>query len=613
VSNKWPDESVDHPPDLRLLRQLWPFARPYRRAFAGCLLVLAVSFGVELAGPWILRSAIDGPLSARDLPRADRVAALGWHAAGFGALLLLGTWLGWVYGRLTAWNGQRVVRDVRSRLFAHVLAAGPSFHERNPAGKLTTRVTSDVENLNELISTGVLQSAFDLLKILGVLAALFLLDVRLAVFTVAATPLVIVLSLLFRDRAQKAYSRVRVKLGLQNAWTAEVVGGTRITRAFGRQDHVLREYAARNHDTAEGWRETVFHFSLFFSLVDLALRFTTIGMLWFGGSAVLEGSLAPGQFVQFWLYFGMLSAPIKELGEKYNVLQAAFASAERIVQILGEPVQPKPPTAPRTAPRRGAASIRFEHVGFAYEPTRPVLADVDFEARPGERVAVVGPSGAGKSTLLMLVSRLRDVSSGRVLVDGIDVREWDLSSLRHRVGVVSQDLFLFTGTVLDNVRLFDPAVDEARAWRALELVGIADFVRALPGGIHARVEERGATFSQGERQLLSFARALAVEPDVLVLDEATASIDSAAEERLQRALQVALQGRTALVVAHRLSTVRDADRILVLEHGRVVESGSHRELVERRGSYHRMLQALATSGPGTETGPDTARQAPVAP
>jgi len=592
VSNKWPDEAVDHPPDLRLLRQLWPFARPYRRAFAGCLAILGVSFGVELFGPWIIRTAIDGPLTASGLERGERVTALAWHAAAFGALLVLGTWLGWAYGRLTAWNGQRVVRDVRSRLFAHVLAAGPGFHERNPAGKLTTRVTSDVENLNELISTGVLQSAFDLLKIVGVLAALFLLDVRLAVFTVAATPAVVVLSLLFRDRAQKAYSGVRVKLGLQNAWTAEVIGGTRITRAFGRQDHVLREYAARNRDTATGWRETVFHFSLFFSLVDLALRATTIGMLWFGGSAVLEGSMAPGQFVQFWLYFAMLSAPIKELGEKYNVLQAAFASAERIVQILGEPVQPVPPEAPRSSPRRGAASIRFEHVGFSYESGNPVLADVDFEARPGERIAIVGPSGAGKSTILMLVSRLRDVGSGRVLVDGIDVREWDLHELRHRVAVVSQDLFLFTGSVLDNVRLFDPTVDEARAWRALELVGIADFVRGLPGGIQARVEERGATFSQGERQLLSFARALVVDPDVLVLDEATASIDSAAEERLQHALHAALQGRTALVVAHRLSTVRDADRILVLEKGRVVESGSHRELVARRGTYHAMLQAL---------------------
>lgn len=592
MSNKWPDEAVEHPPDLRLLRQLWPFVRPYRRAFGGCLAILGVSFVVELLGPFIIRSAIDGPLTAADLGRGERVTELAWYAGAFGTLLVLGTWLGWAYGRLTAWNGQRVVRDVRSRLFAHVMAAGPAFHERNQAGKLTTRVTSDVENLNELISTGVLQSAFDLLKIVGVLAALFLLDLRLALFTLAATPVVVVLSLLFRDRAQKAYSKVRVKLGLQNAWTAEVIGGTRITRAFGRQDHVLREYAARNRDTTIGWLETVFHFSLFFSLVDLALRVMTIGMLWFGGTAVLDGAMAPGQFVQFWLYFTMLSAPIKELGEKYNVLQAAFASAERIVQILGEPLQPVPPASPRSTPRRGAAGIRFEHVGFAYQPGHTVLTDVDFEARPGERIAIVGPSGAGKSTILMLVSRLRDVDSGRVLVDGIDVREWDLHALRHRVAVVSQDLFLFTGSVLDNVRLFDPSIDEARAWRALELVGVADFVRGLPGGIHAHVEERGATFSQGERQLLSFARALVVEPDVLVLDEATASIDSAAEERLQHALKVALEGRTALVVAHRLSTVRDADRILVLEQGRVVESGSHRELVASRGSYHRMLQVL---------------------
>jgi ABC-type multidrug transport system fused ATPase/permease subunit len=336
----------------------------------------------------------------------------------------------------------------------------------------------------------------------------------------------------------------------------------------------------------------VLHFSVFFALVDLALRATTIGLLWFGGTAVLDGTMQPGQFVQFWLYFGMLSAPVKELGEKYNVLQAAFASCERVFGLLDEPRFPPPPAAGarvRRSPRRGAATVEFDRVTFAYGTDAPVLRDVSFRAEAGETVAIVGPTGGGKTTVLSLVARLRDVAAGAVRIDGVDVRELALSDLRARVAYVAQDLFLFTGTVLDNVRLFDPAIDESRVWRALETVGAAEFVRKLPQGVLSPVEERGGTFSQGERQLLAFARALVADPDVLVLDEATASIDSASEARLQQALAVTLRGRTALVVAHRLSTVRDADRILVLEKGRIVESGTHEQLLERGGAYAAML------------------------
>lgn len=593
----WLDDAPERPPSLGILRQLWPFVRPYRAAFAGCLLILAVSFGLELLGPHLIRLAIDGPMQQTEVSAEERLGGLVWLGLGFLLVNAASAWLGYRYALLTAWNGQRVVRDVRARLFAHLLRVSVRYHERNPAGKLTTRVTSDVENLNELIATGVLQALFDLLKIGGVLAVLLLLDLRLALFTLASIPVVAGISLLFRRNASRAYRAVRGKLALQNAFAAELIGGVRATRAFGREAAVQARYAERNRATAVAWRDTVFHFAVFFGLVDLALRGTTIGLLWFGGSSVLEGRLQVGQFVQFWLYFGLLSAPIKELGEKYNVLQAAFASAERILHILAEPPFPPPPATPAAPsaapPRRGAAEVRLEHVTFAYQPGRPVLRDVSLHAAPGEVVAVVGPTGAGKTTLLSLVSRLHDVEAGAVRVDGVDVRRWDLPALRSRVAVVAQDLFLFTGSVLDNVRLFDPRIDEARVWHWLEVVGAADFVRGLPDGLQSAVEERGATFSQGERQLLSFARALCTEPDVLVLDEATASIDSATEARLQQALRAALRGRTALVVAHRLSTVRDADRIVVLQGGRVVEAGRHGELVAGGGVYAGMLRAAA--------------------
>lgn len=592
MSDPYADDAPEARFQLGFLRQLWPFVSPYRRGFLACLGILLASFGLELLGPHLLQVAIDGPMRSTSLPRDERIHALLWCGLGFVGTTVGGAVLGYVYGLLTAWNGQRVIRDLRRHLFDHLLSTSLAFHERHPAGKLTTRVTSDVENINELIATGVLQSVFDLLKIVGVLVALFFLDLELALFTVATTPVVVLLSVLFRRNAQRAYRAVRGRLALQNAYTTELIGGVRTTRAFGREGAVADRYAERNADTAASWRDTVLHFSVFFSLVDFALRATTIGLLWFGGSAVLDGTLQPGQFVKFWLYYGMLSAPVKELGEKYNVLQAAFASCERVFQLLAEPRFPPPPPSGRTpvpSQRRGHARIEFDDVGFAYGSNAPVLHGISFVAEPGQTIAIVGPTGAGKTTVLALVARLREVTRGAVRIDGTDVRELELADLRRRVAYVAQDLFLFTGSVLDNVRLFDPTVDEARVWRALETVGAAEFVRKLPQGLASPVQERGGTFSQGERQLLAFARALVVDPDVLVLDEATASIDSASEARLQQALEVSLRGRTALVVAHRLSTVRAADRILVLERGRIVESGRHDELVARRGHYAAML------------------------
>ncbi len=578
--------------DLAILRRLWPFVRPYRWAFLLCLLSLFVSFGLEALRPWLLRVVIDGPVAQATGSQDIDLDLVYWLGAGFLVSTLLSLWIGYAYALTTTHNGQRVIRDVRNRLFEHTLRLSPRFFDRNPAGKLVTRMTSDVENLNELISTGVLHTLFDLLKIGGLLVLMFWIDSRLALFTVAVLPVVLVVSLMFKRYARASFRAVRGALGRQNGFVAEAVGGVSSTRIFGQEAVVQDHFDELSQKTKSCWLRAVFQFALFISLVDLCIHVTQAGMLWLGGTLILDGDLSYGVFFQFWMYFAMLTAPVKELGEKYNVLQSAFASCERIFRILDEKLDPVTAPDAKDSPR-GAATVTVEHVTFGYKEGLDVLHDVSLVARPGTTTAIVGATGAGKSTLMSMLSRLQDPDVGRVLLDGEDLRSLTVESLRGRIAVVPQNVFLFTGTVLDNVRLFDESISEKRVLDALETVGALEFVQRLPNGIHSEVQERGATFSQGEKQLLSFARALAAEPDVLILDEATASIDSESEAKIQKALTRVLRDRTCLVVAHRLSTVRNADQILVMEHGRIVERGDHQELVQQNGRYAGMVGQLA--------------------
>ncbi len=574
--------------ELRHLRRLWPFVRPYRRAFAVSLLILLVSFGLEVVGPYLVRRAIDGPIAAAVGGAPDALQGLTTLALAYAAVTLAAVALGFGYAMLTAKAGQRVIRDMRCALFEHLLSVSPRFHDRHAAGRLVTRVTADVENLNELISTGVLQALFDLLKIFGTLAVLFWIDAWLALVTVLLTPLLIGISLRFRAGVRLTYRAVRHALGAQNGYAAEAIGGVRVAKLFTAEQRVADRYTAHNHTTRDAWLRTVAQFALFVALVDGSLRLGQVAILAIGTHDILHGALSTGAFVQFWLYYNRLTEPIRELGEKYNVLQSAMSSCERLFAILDEPRHPAPPAEPKAQPR-AAAHLTFDAVSFAYGSDRRVLHDVSFEVRPGENVALVGPTGAGKSTVLALASRLDDPTAGRVLLDGAPLPTLDLNGLRRRVAVVPQEVVLFSGTILDNLRLFDDSIDEDRAWQALAAVGADDIVAAIPGGLRAPVQERGATLSVGQRQLLSFARALVHDPDLLILDEATASIDSDSEATIQSGLRRVLQHRTALVVAHRLSTVRRADRILVMQDGRIVERGTHEQLARADGCYARML------------------------
>ena len=588
------EEHEYHALDLTLLTRIWPFARPYRRAFVLCLVTLLISFGLEALRPYLLKLVIDGPVEQ----------ALQGQPVDHGAVWTLGTWflvstllsigIGYVYTWVSTLNAQRVIRDVRGELYRHLLQLSPRYFDKMPSGRLVTRVTTDVENLNELIATGVLQTLFDLLKIVGLLTLMFAVNWQLALFTLASIPVVLGASLLFRKYARNSFREVRGDQARLNGFAAEAVGGVTATRIFGRQATVQNHFDELNEKTKASWLKTVFHFSLFFSIVDMVIHFTQAGLLYVGGNAILSGTISVGVFAQFWIYLGMITEPIKQLGEKYNVLQSAFASSERIFQILDRPIDPVSPAEPRPT-AGGPAELRGEGLRFRYRDDAPVLNGIDFVVPAGETVAIVGPTGAGKTTVLSMLSRMQDPDEGRILMDGVDLRELDLTELRRRIAVVPQDVFLFAGTILDNVRLFDEEIPESRVRDALETVGALEFVLAREGGLHAPVEERGATFSQGEKQLLSFARALAHDPDILILDEATASIDTASEVRIQDALRHLTLERTCVVVAHRLSTVRDADRILVMRAGEIVEHGTHDELLAAHGLYAEMLQRAVAS------------------
>jgi ATP-binding cassette subfamily B multidrug efflux pump len=417
--------------------------------------------------------------------------------------------------------------------------------------------------------------------------------VHLALWVLAWSPVLFAATWIFQSKARTQYRKLRGDISRQTAWFAEAMQGMRVTRVFRREELVQERYDELNRKTLRGWLLTVVMFGLFFAIVDFGITGTRSTLLWPVSSEVPQGALTYGEFFQFWIYLGMITDPIRSLGEKYNIILSAFASAERIFHVLDEKSSLEVKEDPLPA-REGELDVKFENVSFGYKEGQRVLREVDFHVEAGEHVAVVGPTGAGKSTLIQLLARFRDPVEGRILVGGQDLRDLDLQAHRERIGIVLQDVFLFASNIFENIRLWDPEISEERVAHILEQVQARPLVERA-GGLAAKVEERGATLSQGERQLLAFARALAHDPRILVLDEATANIDSQTEQRIQEAMHVLMRGRTTFVIAHRLSTIREADRILVLEHGRLVEQGRHEELLRRGGLYAELASAFGKS------------------
>ena len=570
--------------DATLLRRLLRYLRPYRWLAAGAIALLLFQSGLALVGPRLTERALDVAI-----PRGD-VGLLGLLAALYlGTLALeLVTEYGGVL--LTTFVGQRVMYDLRMEIFGHLQRLSVGYFDRNPVGRLMTRVTSDVETLNELFSSGVVTIFGDVFTLVAIMAMMLLIDVKLALVTFAVIPLVWLTAAIFRRSVRDAFRDIRYRLARLNAYLQERLSGMRVVQLFGREEASAERFAELNREHLAAHLRSITIYAIFFPVVEVLTAVAMALLLWYGGLRVLDDTLTVGVLAAFIQYTRRFFQPLQDLSEKFNLLQSAMASSERVFGLLDEPVTVPEPARPRPLPRPLRGEVRFEGVWFRYAPDGPwVLRDVSFVASPGWTVALVGHTGAGKTTIVSLLLRFYDPERGRITVDGVDIRELSTADLRSAIGFVQQDLFLFTGDILHNLTLGAPITAEA-ARRAAERVGADRFIERLPSGYGHRLGERGRNLSVGERQLLSFARALALDPRILVLDEATSSVDAEAEAQIQRAIAELMVGRTSLVVAHRLSTILHADEILVMHHGEIRERGSHRELLAAGGLYERLYQ-----------------------
>jgi ATP-binding cassette subfamily B protein len=608
--------------DSRLMRRLLSYLGPYWPRAIAALVAIVAGVGFQLAQPYLIRTAIDEYIAPG---RLDGVRTV--------ALLYLGTLVGAFIAEFFQTTtlqmlGQRIMFDLRRQVFDHLQRLDVAYYDRNPVGRLMTRVTSDVDAINDLFTSGVVSVFGDVLTLVGITVVLFSLDWRLALLTLCVLPIIVLITQWFRRHVRQSYREVRTWVARLNAFLQENLTGMSTVQLFRREARNYAEFDELNTRHRDANIRSIFYYAVFYPAIELVGALSTALIIWWGGSWVMDDSLTLGTMVAFLQYSQRFFRPISDMSEKFNLLQAAMASSERLFGLLDTPVVIAGVAGHRSQVsgltsqvsgqgEAGEGPIAFEHVHFAYTPGTEVLTDVSFVVEPGQRIGIVGATGSGKSTLINLLLRFYDVTRGRITIGGTDIRELPLDVLRSQFALVLQDVYLFSGTIAGNIRLGRDDITDAQIRRAAEAVHADAFIRQLPQGYDTPVAERGATLSVGQKQLLSFARALAFNPRVLVLDEATSSVDSETELLIRDALHVLMEGRTTVAIAHRLSTIQDMDRILVLHRGQLRESGTHQELLAQRGIYHRLyeLQFPGTpvaAGPRGAARPDAAT-ADVAP
>ena len=581
--------------DARLMRRLITYLRPYKLQVVLATAAIIGHSALELAPPFLVKLVID-----RYIPAGD-VSGLSMIAVVYLAVLLGSFALDYAQTWLLQLTGQRIMFDMRMQIYEHLQRLDLKFYDRNPVGRLMTRVTTDVDVLNDLFTSGVVSIFGDVFTLVGIMAMMIWIDWRLAIVAFSVLPLIWLVTQWFRRNVRESYRTVRIWIARINAYLQERITGMATVQLFRREGRDFEEFDRIDRTYRDANVQSIFYYAVFYPAIELISALAAALIIWVGGGWVLAGVLTLGSLVASLQYSSRFFRPISDMSEKFNVLQGAMASSERIFQLLDTKVEIVSGSGIRDAgsekhgsripdPRSRLGRIAFENVTFSYVPGEPVLRDVSFTVDPGQRVALVGATGSGKTTIVSLLLRFYDVQEGRITVGGVDIRDMDVHELRSMFGLVLQDVHLFSGTIGGNVRLGNESIDEAAVRRAVDAVHAGPFIDRLPHGLDTPVAERGATLSVGQKQLLSFARALAFDPPVLVLDEATSSVDTETELLIRDALKVVMRGRTTIAIAHRLSTIQDMDRILVLHKGELRESGTHQELLAQRGIYHRLYQ-----------------------
>ncbi|MGA7558238.1 MAG: ABC transporter ATP-binding protein [Terriglobales bacterium] len=625
--------------DGRLMRRLLTYLRPYKWHVVVAVAAIILKSGLDVLGPFLTMIAIDKYLAKSPNSHSSSHSWIGDRLSStpltgiaeigglYVGILGLTFALEFVQTYLMQWTGQKVMFDLRKQIFRHLQHMHVAFFDKNPVGRLVTRVTTDVDALNEMFTAGVVSIFEDVFVLAGIIGIMMHTNWKLALITFAALPIIVYATRVFRDKVRDSYRRIRTAIARINSYLQEAVSGMLVLQLFNREKRALNKFSDINASHMEAYKDAILAYAVYYPVVEILSSIAIASIVWFGGRDVIRGVTTIGVLVAFMQYAQRFFRPIQDLSEKYNILQSAMAAGERVFKLLDTKIEI---TSPASAKKpQGPGRIEFDHVWFAYGnksaaekaadsssrpgqagapvptqtpgqvgapvPTRAnepdwVLRDVSFAIEPGETIAVVGHTGAGKTTLISLLMRFYDVQRGAVRIDGLDIKEMNLDDLRGRFGVVLQDPFLFSGTVEGNIRLGTTRIQDADVEQAAEDVNLADFIRSLPGGFKEEVRERGSTLSTGQKQLISFARALAHNPKILILDEATSSVDTETEFRVRDALNRMVEGRTALIIAHRLSTIQRADKIIVMHKGQVREMGSHQQLLAQRGIYYKLYQ-----------------------
>jgi ATP-binding cassette subfamily B protein len=584
--------------DGQLMRRLLKYLWPYRRRVALAIAVLMLTSATQIVGPWLTQLVIDEAIPQRD------TSLLALLAGGFMAAVVLGAILTYVQAVITTWLGQAVMYDLRTEIFAKLQRLDLRFYDKNPVGRLMTRITNDVETLNELFSSGLVTVFGDVFTLLFIVIAMLNMNWRLALVSFSVLPLVFFVAFLFRVRIRNVYRDIRLRLARMNSFLHERFTGVRVIQLFNREDAEAERYAELNQDYRNAHLRSITYYALFFPIIQFFTALALALIIWYGGLRTMDGALTVGVVAAFLQYARRFFRPIQDLSEKYNLLQGAMASSERVFKLLDEEIEIVDPDHPVSLSPSTLGEVEFRDVWFSYLPAEEgeepewVLKGLTFKVEAGEKVAIVGHTGAGKTTIISLLTRFYEIDKGQILLDGVPIERMALDDLRGRIGLVLQDVFLFSQDVGYNIRLGSPQISDEAVRSAAERIGAAPFIDRLADGYDQALGERGSTLSVGERQLVSFARALAFDPEILVLDEATSSVDSELEEQIEAATDELLKNRTSLVIAHRLSTVHNADRILVLHHGELCEEGTHAELLEAEGLYAQLheLQFAAAVG-----------------